>query len=637
MVYPQSPAYLHSQRGPVAPSASMSGPYIYPTQLPTDQGPELWYYSSSLHIASQHAYGEPSAPGLSRFAGSVSQPASSSTSGPIAPLRSTEIGTRPRPRLAERASTIDRHSYQSNTPANRSEWVMWVGNVPADSTKEELERFFASVSAHTPSPQHVPGSRPEMETRSKSGIQSIFLMPTSHCAFVNYDTEAHLLHAVAICNGHPLRPNDPRCPNLVCTVRGPEDALRAGVGAQRGTGMHTRWVQQKHAREKCTESGAVTMRPLVRGRLSPSSPVDAFIRGEQPALAQITQPESSENIQHSQSTEDSHINETDESSASGSFASTDSSFLATHFPQRYFILKSLTQHDLDLSVETKLWATQLHNEPILDQAYRTSQEVFLIFSANKSGEFFGYARMVGPINVSHARHVPWSSRSEGPSRTRQESVKGPETSTLNSEPLFLSPSESNPLHHSPQALDIEDPVRSSLAASSAPPEMNQPFRRISRPAEARNVAGTFDDAKVFHFNLEREAPKKNLAFRSMQHSRDDADDPLPEFGSLMIDFPSSSPTHPQEQGGSSNDTSPETNPLAQVTTRSGPGATASWGTPFPIQWIRVQALPFYRTKHLRNPWNSNHGVQVSRDGTELEPEVGGRLLAQWNQLPPVGE
>ena len=52
------------------------------------------------------------------------------------------------------------------------------------------------------------------------------------------------------------------------------------------------------------------------------------------------------------------------------------------------------QFDLDLSVEKGLWATQRHNEGILDQAFRTSEEVYLIFSVNKSGEFYGYAKYV---------------------------------------------------------------------------------------------------------------------------------------------------------------------------------------------------------------------------------------------------
>ena len=52
----------------------------------------------------------------------------------------------------------------------------------------------------------------------------------------------------------------------------------------------------------------------------------------------------------------------------------------------------IAQFDLDLSVQRELWATQPHNEPVLDQAYRTSSVVYLIFSVNKSGEFFGYAK-----------------------------------------------------------------------------------------------------------------------------------------------------------------------------------------------------------------------------------------------------
>lgn len=70
---------------------------------------------------------------------------------------------------------------------------------------------------------------------------------------------------------------------------------------------------------------------------------------------------------------------------------------------------SLFQHDLDLSVKAGVWATQKHNEGILDQSYRGSQ-TFLIFGqyfatidasgtltgiclgANKSGEFYGYAK-----------------------------------------------------------------------------------------------------------------------------------------------------------------------------------------------------------------------------------------------------
>lgn len=51
-----------------------------------------------------------------------------------------------------------------------------------------------------------------------------------------------------------------------------------------------------------------------------------------------------------------------------------------------------------------MWATQLHNEASLDQAYRSNEAVYLIFGANKSGEFFGYAKY-GPCDfLSHSPH-----------------------------------------------------------------------------------------------------------------------------------------------------------------------------------------------------------------------------------------
>ncbi|KAG0037119.1 hypothetical protein BGZ82_003145, partial [Podila clonocystis] len=65
---------------------------------------------------------------------------------------------------------------------------------------------------------------------------------------------------------------------------------------------------------------------------------------------------------------------------------------------RYFILKSLSEEDLKLSVQYGVWATQDHLVPVLNDAFNTAKDVYLIFSANKSGEFFGYARMMGMIS-----------------------------------------------------------------------------------------------------------------------------------------------------------------------------------------------------------------------------------------------
>jgi hypothetical protein len=65
-----------------------------------------------------------------------------------------------------------------------------------------------------------------------------------------------------------------------------------------------------------------------------------------------------------------------------------------------------------------------------------------------------------------------------------------------------------------------------------------------------------------------------------------------------------------------------------------PVVAQSWGKPFKIEWLSTNRLPFYRTRGLRNPWNANREVKIARDGTELEPSVGDRLVQMFHRLGP---
>lgn len=60
----------------------------------------------------------------------------------------------------------------------------------------------------------------------------------------------------------------------------------------------------------------------------------------------------------------------------------------------------------------------------------------------------------------------------------------------------------------------------------------------------------------------------------------------------------------------------------------------SWGRQFGIEWVSTTRLPFYRTRGLRNPWNANREVKIARDGTELEPTVGRRLVQMFHRPSP---
>lgn len=71
--------------------------------------------------------------------------------------------------------------------------------------------------------------------------------------------------------------------------------------------------------------------------------------------------------------------------------------------------------------------------------------------------------------------------------------------------------------------------------------------------------------------------------------------------------------------------------------QDGTPPAKAWGKPFKVEWLSTNRLPFYRTRGLRNPWNSNREVKIARDGTELETSIGKRLLGLFHRVPsPIG-
>ena len=60
----------------------------------------------------------------------------------------------------------------------------------------------------------------------------------------------------------------------------------------------------------------------------------------------------------------------------------------------------------------------------------------------------------------------------------------------------------------------------------------------------------------------------------------------------------------------------------------------SFDKPFKIEWLSTERVPFYRTRGLRNSWNANREVKIARDGTELEPNVGRRLIMMFHETHP---
>ncbi|KXJ95926.1 YT521-B-like domain-domain-containing protein [Microdochium bolleyi] len=204
---------------------------------------------------------------------------------------------------------------------------------------------------------------------------------------------------------------------------------------------------------------------------------------------------------------------------------------------RFFVLKSLTVEDLELSVRNGVWATQSHNEENLNKAFETSANVYLVFSANKSGEYFGYARMTSPIN-------------DDPAAAIQFAPKVQPTSQVDLPKSILTESTEG----CPRGRIIDDSSRGTI------------FWEVDRDEEEEAASDAKSDI-------------------------------------------SSSMNEPSDVDGESK----------------------AWGKPFNLEWQSITRLPFYRTRGLRNVWNSNRDVKIARDGTELETSVGKKLIGLFNR------
>jgi hypothetical protein len=97
--------------------------------------------------------------------------------------------------------------------------------------------------------------------------------------------------------------------------------LMAGVGAQRGSGMHIKWVKEQRARVRREQADKVGS---PKGMVRPPSPLSV-------------------SSDDSREIGEGHILTRPNLSRSPSIASTNSDILTRYFPQRYFILKSLAQ------------------------------------------------------------------------------------------------------------------------------------------------------------------------------------------------------------------------------------------------------------------------------------------------------
>jgi RNA recognition motif-containing protein len=212
-------------------------------------------------------------------------------------------------------------------------------------------------------------------------IESLFLISKSNCAFVNYRTEAACVAAMS--RFHDSRFHGVR---LVCRLR-------------RGSNVPSPVAEPAAETSETPSSND-----------SPANPATPAL-GEEPTSPTI--------VGSSQESLATPVLDT--------VAVSDG--VAHRRSERFFIVKSLTAQDLEASVRNGIWATQSHNEKSLNEAYDNADHVYLIFSANKSGEYFGYARMASTISGEPVNLSSIFSQSEAISPGTPQSIPTTATAT----------------------------------------------------------------------------------------------------------------------------------------------------------------------------------------------------------------
>ncbi|CCX31383.1 Similar to Zinc finger CCCH domain-containing protein 45; acc. no. Q0DA50 [Pyronema omphalodes CBS 100304] len=256
----------------------------------------------------------------------------------ISPARMTPISP-PAPNFQATNSNIGNSpNVQAPTPQNISDppspLSAVLPSIPRGPPRKPKQTGNALWVGNLPPDTDISALKDHFSHGAKDEIQSVFLISKTSCAFVNYLTENGCL--VAMARFHNSNFNGSR---LVCKLR--------------------KTAEPEHAEH-----------------------VEHAFEAESGIEASVSEADS-----------DTESIEAAPETAPGGLPCTP----ASNSKFRYFILKSLTVEDLDMSVRTVTWATQEHNETVLNEAFDAAESVFLVFSANKSGEYYGYARMASRI------------------------------------------------------------------------------------------------------------------------------------------------------------------------------------------------------------------------------------------------
>ena len=202
-----------------------------------------------------------------------------------------------------------------------------INSIPRGPPRKPKQSGHALWVGNLPPKTTVMDLKDHFSRDATKDIESLFLISKSNCAFVNYRTEASC--AAAMHRFHDSRFHGVR---LVCRLRrssAPASGIPIGPSAILGS------------RESSTSP-----------QKSPQYP-----EGEEVA---------------------------EEPSKTGEEATGSESAITSRVAEKFFVVKSLTLQDLELSVRNGIWATQSHNEEALNKAYEVCGQLLHLNIASKT-------------------------------------------------------------------------------------------------------------------------------------------------------------------------------------------------------------------------------------------------------------
>ncbi|OAG34822.1 hypothetical protein AYO21_11036 [Fonsecaea monophora] len=284
---------------------------------------------------------------------------------------------------------------------------------------------------------------------------------------------------------------------------------------------------------------------------------------------------------------------------------------------KYFIIKSRSIEAMHQSLQMNQWHIPSRHVYRINNAVQTARKVYLIFSVNGSGQFFGYALLTSAIvydemdNPTNDRelHFPLSAEDESQAQNAIGNIAPASTGqTLSTTVKSRSPSDAS--------------------SKSLPAPLLNPGIIRYKPSRRQIV---WEASSCDHRDSTASDSESSSASRSLSSLQDRRSASPPDMSPNVKQNP---PFCGENSPPTSTRSPPSTGIRGEVLSNSDDDTTVmravqQSGHPCRIKWLAADSLSFDKVCGIRNKWNDNKPIYVARNVTPVHPDAATALLDIW--------